>query len=274
MIVRRFLSLSAACALLMLLASPCFAQAGIDNTGKAPVLIKSKLPNGVEISYVRVPLDKFDIRVLAARVPMFERAQQVQNLNPERASSGYSLREYLGHYGALAVLSGGYIDSYSPPTPLGLVRSNGLQISGIHNSWLVDGLFCSNPGHAEITLVDMDPMRQNFRDCVQSGPLLLLDKEKPNSPSREENPNYKKFAAAPIERTFLCLNGDGEAVLGISGKIELPKLVAALRGPEYRCTNAIGFTGAVSGGLRIGDKLVGKDDFLFPSVIAVMPLGR
>jgi len=233
--------------------------------------MQTELSNGVDVHYLRVSLDKFDVRVLAARVPLFESAQQSLKSNPERLASGYSLQDYLRRYRALAVLSGGYIDSYSPPTPLGVVRSNGYQVSPIHQSWLVDGFFCSKPGHAEITKVDMDPLRRTFSDCVQSGPVLLLGNKKINDSSREQLENYKKFANLPYERTFVCLKGDREALLGITGKIELPKLISALQQqPEFSCTDAIGLTGGSSAGLRIGNKLFGKDEFLYPSVIAVM----
>lgn len=243
----------------------CPAHAGGDL-----VLRQEKLPGGAILHYIRVPLARYDLRVLAASVPLFANAEGGQRINPERSASGYSLQDYLRRYRALAVLSGGYIDSYSPPTPLGLVRSNGLQISPVHQSWLVDGLFCAGHGRVEISRVDMDPVRRTFEDCVQAGPLLLLNGQLVGDQGREEVANYKKFVLTPLERTFICLIGRQEAVIGISDKIELPKLVAALRQPQFGCVDAMGLTGGSSGGLRLDGRLIGKDEFLFPSVLGVM----
>lgn len=245
----------------------CYAQS---STAGRPNLKQLKLSSGVTIHYVRVALDKYDVRVLAARVPLVERAQQVQR-SIERSASGYTLDEYQRRYRALAVLSGGYIDDYSPPTPLGMVRSNGVQFGAIHRSWLVDGFYCARAGHAVITRVDNDQARNGFRDCVQSGPLLLLDKQPVRDPSRDSEAPFKKFAQAAIERGFVCLTGTGEAILAVTEKIDLPTLTATLRQPEFNCVDAIGLTGAGSAGLRINDTLVGKDKFLYPSIIAVLP---
>jgi Phosphodiester glycosidase len=244
----------------------CPAHAGSDL-----VLRQAALPGGATLHYMRVPLARYDLRVLAASVPLYDTARQAQKLNPERSASGYSLEDYLRRYRALAVLSGGYIDSYSPPTPLGLVRSNGFQLSSVHRSWLVDGFYCAKPGHAEISPVDMDPLRRGFVDCVQAGPLLLLNGRPPDSKGREEPASYQKFVSMRLERTFICLTGRREAIIGISDKIEFPKLVTALQQPQFDCVDAIGLTGGSSGGLRFGNRLVGKDEFLYPSVLGVMP---
>jgi hypothetical protein len=247
-----------------------FALGAADNSVQRPVLRQTKISNpSVDVNYVRVSLKDFDVRVLAASAPTD--AQPGSSLSPDRMASGYSLQDYQSRYGAFAVLSGGFIDSYSPPTPLGLVRSNGVQISGIHHSWLVDGFFCSDTEHAEIVPVSNDVSRENFRDCVQSGPLLLLDKKEFSDPARDEIANFKEFAGAPYERTFVCITNDGNVILGLTGKVELPKLASALLEPEFNCRDAIGLTSFVSAGLRVGDTLLGGDNFLFPSVIAITP---
>lgn len=248
----------------ILISRPSMAQSA------RPIKVETlNLENSLVINFVRVPQDKATVRVLAARVPILERA--AQGSNPERAASGYSLNEYLTRYGAMVVLSGGYIDSYSPPTPLGLLRSQGLQINPIHRSWLLQGLFCSNEDNVEITLVDMDPLRRNFRDCVQGGPVMLLDGKVARDPSIENNENYRRFANARIARTFVCIDRRKDVIVGLGEKSDLSNFVSALRGSELGCIDAIGLTGAQSGGMWAGKKLFGNDDFLFPSVIAVMP---
>ena len=237
---------------------------------KKPVLKQTKISNsGVDVSYVRVSPQDFDVRVLTASVS--GDAQFSKPLYSDRLASGYSLQDYQNRYGAFVVLSGGYIDSYSPPTPLGLVKSNGIQIGAVQHSWLVDGFFCSDVEHVAIVPVNDDATLVASRDCVQSGPLLLLGQKRVIDPAREGLAEFKNFEGAPQERTFACLAGNGDVIIGLTGKIDLQKLVLALLEPEFNCKDAIAFMGSESAGLRVGDTLLGADDLLFPSAIAVMP---
>ena len=59
-------------------------------------------------------------------------------------------------------------------------------------------------------------------------------------------------------------------MLGITDKIDLPTLVAFLSWGEIGCVNAIRLTGKETAGLALEDKLIGNDQYLFPSVLAVM----
>jgi hypothetical protein len=87
--------------------------------------------------------------VLTALVPI-----DVPNISPtqtlERAARGYFLKDYRTLYRAKAVLSGGYIASFSPPMALGLVKSNGVVANEFHKSWLTEGFFCSDVGRVKI----------------------------------------------------------------------------------------------------------------------------
>jgi len=246
-----------------------YVQGAADDGVRKLVLKQIKIANAaVDVSYVRVSLKDSDVRVLAASAP--DDVQSTRPLYSDRSASGYSLQDYQVRYGAFAVVSGGYFDSYSPPTPWGLLKSNGTQISEVRRSWLTDGFFCSDVGHVEIMSVSNDAARVGFRDCVQSGPLLLLGKKPVNDPTRDAVADFKKFESAPYERAFACLGDNGDVILGVAGKIELPKLVSALLEPEFDCRDAIALTSSGLAGLRVGDALFGSDDVLFPSVIAIV----
>jgi hypothetical protein len=141
-------------------------------------LHKIAIDNDRNAILLRVSLEKFDVRVLAALAPLRDVALYAQT-SPERAARGYFLREYGRMYDALAVLAGGYIADFSPPTPLGLVASNGVVASPPHESWLTEGVFCSDSGRARIGKLDDGANPVSFRDCLQAGPLLLLDGKQP-----------------------------------------------------------------------------------------------
>ena len=154
-----------------------------------------------EATYLRVDLGKFDVRVLTALVPIDE-----PNISPtqtlERAARGYFLKDYRTLYGAKAVLSGGYIASFSPPMALGLVKSNGVIANEFHKSWLTEGLFCSDVGRVKI---DDDVDKDEFRDCLQTGPLLLLRGQPPRDGRSTRASGYDKLARAVQEQLRLQL---------------------------------------------------------------------
>ena len=134
--------------------------------------------------------------------------------NPERAPQGLSLSDLLIRYGALAVMSGGYIDTYSPPTALGFVKSNDILVAPPRNSWLTNGVFCSDKGRAVI----QSGIPDNFRDCLQAGPVLLSGGR---APPQSNNQGYTKLAQSVQEQGFICLDFQGHVVLGVSDKINL-----------------------------------------------------
>jgi hypothetical protein len=218
------------------------------------------LGSGKAAKYIRVDLGHFDVRVIS---PLVSLGGQAIASNPERAPQGLSLLEYLIRYGALAVMSGGYIDTYSPPTALGFVKSNGTLVAPPRNSWLTNGLFCSDEGRAVI----QSGIPDNFRDCLQAGPVLLSGGHV--SP-QSNNPGYAKLAQSVQEQGFICLDSQSRVVLGVSDKINLQTLVDFLSRPEIDCKYALRLTGLSTAGLRDRSGLViGHDDYLFPSAIGV-----
>lgn len=127
---------------------------------KGPEIQAQQLAGGKLAHYLRVDLSNYDVRVLSPLVPLS--AASVANGNPERMPQGLFLADYLARYNAIAVSSGGYMASYSPPMALGFVKSNGMTIARPHNSWLTNGLFCSNADRAVIQPVGRNLIRQAF----------------------------------------------------------------------------------------------------------------
>ncbi len=225
-----------------------------------------QLAGGKNLHIIRVSLDSFDIRVLSPLVPL-DGAERY-NRDPDRVARGYYLDDYKRRFGADAVLAGGYINTYSPPTSLGLVRSNGQVVSPQRESWLVEAALCSDKGSIKIDLVDL--VRLPFRDCVQAGPLLLKAGKSPNELASRKAPGFSKLSQSVQEQNFVCVASDGRVLLGVSDKIDLPTLVLALQRPDVSCVDAIRLTGLDTAGLRVGAVLFGNDDYLYPDAIGVI----
>jgi hypothetical protein len=127
----------------------------------------AKIAGDKTVDYLRVALSDVSVRVLTPLVPLKSTLPTVAD--PERALRGLSLADYLKIYDAAAVMSGGYIENYSPPTALGFVKSNGVSTTRSHESWLTDGVFCSDVGRAIIG-PSSSADQTSFRDCLQAGP--------------------------------------------------------------------------------------------------------
>ena len=226
---------------------------------------------GRSATYLRINLAKFDLRVLSALVPPVDVGGPSQRSgNLERAATGLSLEDYRNLYHATAVLSGGYLASFAPPSPLGLVKSNGVIVSRPHHTWLTDAIFCSNVEKATIQQWTDDFDLAHFRDCLQAGPLLLSKGNPPDNVGSTQVAGYQKLANSIQEQAFLCTLNDNQMALGITDQMELATLVDFLR-DRVGCMDAIRLTGRETAGLWFNRQLYGKDQYLFPSVIAVIP---
>jgi len=226
-----------------------------------------RLPENKSLYFIRAPLNLFDVRVLS---PMVGVASQKSSADPERAARGFFLQDYLRRFSALAVSSGGYIESYSPPTALGLVKSDGIIVSREHSSWLTEAVFCSDSGRAIIEVVGPSADRAAFRDCLQAGPLIVYNGRIPiDLPSRRTT-GFQKLSASVQEQCFLCLDANQHVLIGVADKMDLNTLSSALMRPEVGCVNALRLTGQDTAGLRTKNNLYGNDDYLFPNAVGVL----
>ncbi len=230
-----------------------------------------QLADNKRLHFVRVSLQLHDVRILSPLITLNADgyARRVSG-NPERAVRGVYLQEYLTRFGADAVGSGGYIDSYSPPSSLGFVKSGGITLNSEHNSWLTEAIFCSDRGKATIALAKLFPASSEFRDCIQAGPLLLQNGKAPSEIPSHKSSGYLKLAASVQEQMFVCIDAKQQLLLGVTDKIDIPTLTAALTKPEVGCLNAIRLTGQDTAGLRTKDNLYGNDDYLFPNAIGLI----
>ncbi len=250
---------------LVLLAFACALRMSSSGATNSLNIQTREVAGGKSVSYLRVDLANFDVRILT---PSLRRISSAAT-NPERTPQGLFLSDYLTRYDAAAVMSGGYIDSYSPPTALGFVKSNGTLVAPPHNSWLTNGLFCSDVGRAIVQSVGSDINKPDFRDCLQAGPILLIAG---NALSQVgANASYLKLAHSIQEQGFICIDGNSHVLMGVTDKINFATLVDFLNLPEIGCKDAVRLTGLDTAGLRDRSHLFGHDDYLFPNAIGILP---
>jgi hypothetical protein len=254
----------------LLCARPTVAEQATETLREGLVLQHLQIAPNKKIHIARISLRHFDVRVLSPLVSLGTDTTQRPINNPERAARGYYLQEYLLRFGAELVSSGGYIESYSPPTSLGFVKSAGRTVSQAHNSWLTEAIFCSDEGKAIIDLMKFDLGRPDYRDCVQAGPLLLRQGRIPTDLPSRKSSGYSKLASSVQEQTFLCLDPAQNLLIGISDRIDLPTLTTLLLRKDVNCWDAIRLTGQDTAGLRTRSLLFGDDDYLFPNAIGVI----
>jgi len=236
-------------------------------------LRQMRINENKKLTFLQVSLKKFDVRVLTARVPISSSNQKSPEIfaTYERAPRGYFLQDYQRRYNAIAALSGGYIETFSPPTALGFIKSNGTVTDAMHKSWLTDGIFCSDKGSASIWQIDEASDAVNMRDCLQAGPLLIYRGRVFGNGIDIQNSGFKKLARSVQAQGFVCIDKEGFVLLGISDAIDLSSFVEILRSPPINCIDALRLTGKETAGLRVADEfLFGKDEYLFPSALAII----
>ena len=91
-----------------------------------------------------------------------------------RPYDSMTISEYCAKTRAIAVVSGGFMSSFSPPKELGALVIDGKIVSPPNSSWLGTGMFCTKGNDYVISEFNLSAASQ-FSDCVQSGPLFIRD---------------------------------------------------------------------------------------------------
>ena len=175
------------------------------------------------ITYIRVSLDRFDVRVATPRVHKFgTTAPSDSNAYSERSPRGLLLDDYIARYDALAAISAGYVETISPPTPLGLIKSDGVTIGTAHSSWATEGAFCSDKGRASIEIAT-STLDADYRDCLQVGPILLLNGNIPKGlpSSSGSGGDFDKMMKGEVGQAMVCIDSSGRALFGLARRMPL-----------------------------------------------------
>lgn len=257
----------------IILTQPAGAESSRKTVSNGVDFVQMWVASNKAINFISISLDKADVRVLTPLVPLLEAARpSVDTGDISRAARGLFLEDYMRQFGAVAVISGGYMESNSPPSPLGLVKSNHVPIAPANDSLLTNALFCSDKGRAAVQIVTRAVDRPEFRDCLQAGPILL-QKGRPLDGVLNAVPSGYGRLLSPVQRqSFACMDADGHVILGVSEEIDGHTLISALQGSIMRCLDAMRLTSFDTAGLFVKNELFGSDDYLFPNAIGVIPL--
>jgi hypothetical protein len=170
--------------------------------------------------------------------------------------------------GAVIALSGGYMSSFSPPIPLGYLRSEGMNFGEKHESWLTAGVFCVNSEKAEIREMKSASMIEG--DCLQAGPIIVRNGINRYSATAGISIDELRLVNSVQEQAFVCINMADEIILGISEPIGLREFSSILVG-DVGCVDALRLSGQNSAGLALTGRVLGSRELPLHNAIGVFP---
>jgi hypothetical protein len=201
---------------------------------------------------------------------------------------GSSLWDFFRDERALAAFTGGYLSTYAPASPAGLVKHNNAVVNEIDSSdKVMTAVLCLVPpagaGGILVTSVGDHQTFNQWDGCIQAGPTLiaqgrvaddleLLEKQIANRPTERKS----SLAAGAYERAFVIKTRSGRVVLGLSSPASLYD-IRALAGLDasnsgFDAETAVILTGWRTAGLVVaGASPLGSPSTLLPNAIVVLP---
>jgi hypothetical protein len=245
-------------------------------TTQAQWTVKS---HGFEYLRAVLTLDGRPVPFLAARFdPLYHHVAIVTPSTPDSSNSsekssyiegGYTLAEFAEIFDANAVLSGGYLSSFAPPLPLGLVKSAGTLLNRPHVSWLLNGLICVGPSQLQIEPYSNLEQAAKCQDSLQAGQLLIQNGKKVLA----VNDRNTKLVNVVQERAFVCTDTGHRVIIGVTAKVREMPLADVLLSQPFHCVDAISLSGQMTAGIllpSIGvNGTMGSTDFPLPNAIIV-----
>lgn len=156
---------------------------------------------------------------------------------------GFSVCEYQKRNNGLIALSGGFLKSFHPPLPIGLVKRNGEIVNRPAKSDFFSGVFCSKNNKVIITHYYNKDSLRNWSNCLQSGPLLLYE----GKSALKVNDYPERFLSGTYRRAFVGIDRKDRLLLAITGRISIPDLISFLEKSDgengLNCMAALNLTG-------------------------------
>lgn len=228
----------------------------------------------VEVEFARAEPGAGQIRILTPSSAFEQRSAKVARLKSS-IPDGLAMRDFADLTGAAAVLAGGYVATFSPVQPLGYVRSGSRVSSRSHQSWLVDAMLCANWLDFELDLFDtLYPKRDSYADCLQIGPMVVLDGKRYFGGGNLSSA-ATKLLKANQRQGFVCRDAGGALLIGVSAETALDDFIPFLAKPTAQgglgCARAARVTGSTTATLATRGGVFGPDKYLLPTAIAILP---
>lgn len=262
-------------------------------------VLNERVPAGSSIPVterkVRVGGNEFSV-LFATIDPVANRLQIALPRNP--VGGGSSLWDFYRDEEAAAVFTGGYLDSFVPATPTGLVISNGTIVNDAKaaddakkKEPVLTGVLCFGQlGKGSIVTITSyragDSLKE-WRDCIQSGPLIVsrgeyrddletLDANLAGRITEASKERQSGFVAGSYERAFALKNRSGQLILGVTSPASLFSLRYLLKEPAdqggFAAVDAILLTGWRTAGSIVSAPepiVFGHPSTLLPNAIVV-----
>lgn len=185
--------------------------------------------------------------------------------------TGLSLQEYarLGDY--KIVQSGGFLSSWTPPYPLGYVKIRNKIYNRVHDTWVTEGVFCTDGREFEIFSYKSENQFEKWPSCIQAGPLISIDGEIVLQTTRNTGLITKKRH----RQSFVCKTYEDDLILGIAENVKLTSLSKHLVLPKniggIGCSDTTLLTSKGVSGIynKENDISIGNVKVPFPNVIVV-----
>ena len=226
------------------------------------------------------------VRILSRSINLYS--------DSSKGNSGRATSYILKETGARAVLSGGFLQSYSPALPMGYVQVNGEIINRPHSVGLFNGAIVLGGIKADVIRVSSEKEFYSFgelgspssggsqsatqrRDYLQSGPLLVFGGQEFLEHADQDTLNDLEGL---YNRAFFCVSQRGRSILGVTGKIRLTDLARILATDQQSgglgCDAALNLSGARSASIvfRGKSKLITFGDTGFRNATAIVVDGR
>lgn len=214
----------------------------------------------VSITVVRVPLRDFRLAVAV----------------PKQNEVGDSLDGFLEHYAAMGVLSGGFLASFYPPIPLGLVKAKGAVVNRFSKpDEVITGMLALTDGRPAIQSAQAFS-HERWEECLQSGPVIVTG----GRTSVSTSPKTKAaqyLIDAWASRAVIATAADDHVLLIHAGPVRLGALAELLAKSRsdggFGAIDALNLSGASTAGLLVNaagrEVVAGKKDARLPNAIVV-----
>jgi hypothetical protein len=225
------------------------------------------------------------VELITLRVPPSEQYGFRLMLPAAKSSDGASLGRFKqDNEMAIAVFTGGFLETYSPARPSGLVQHDGAVLTELRDDPIMTGVICySNESGFQVRVMDSREFvrGKTAGDCIQTGPFLIKNGNvyADLSSLDESLPGKFPFSRKPFRRAFLLLDAQNSVVIGITPEdpislFALRELFLRLRAKGgFEAKTAVALSGARTAGLIVQingrDKEFGSTQTLLPNAVVI-----